>query len=63
MPSIGIVPEANSRQKGSRKPLNMRSLKSSRLPIDGHSAIGDIANTCCRDTPTVLCIGSWMIPF
>jgi hypothetical protein len=45
MLSIGIAPEVNARQNGLRKPLSERSLTSSRLPIDGRSAIGDIANT------------------
>ncbi len=45
MLSIGIVPEANARQKSLRKPLSERSLTLSRLPIDGRFAIGDIANT------------------
>lgn len=62
MPAIGIVPEANARRQGLRKRLSKRSMTSSRLPIDGHFVIGDIANTSCGDTPTASCIGWWMTP-
>lgn len=45
MISIGIVSEANARQKGLRELLSERSLTSLRPPSDGRSAIGDTANT------------------
>jgi hypothetical protein len=62
MPLIGIIPLSQLAAKGLSKPLTVCSLTSSRLPIDGPSAIGNIANTGCSDTPVALCIGSWMIP-
>lgn len=45
MHSIGIVPEANTRQKGLRKPLSERLQKSSRHPSGGRFAIVGTANT------------------